>query len=70
MPMRERPWAKELDPEDSKHNPDAGAPAKFLSSGEFEIISWLIVVGILISMVLTATYPAFDPAAAFLGQFP
>lgn len=41
-----------------------------LASGEFEVVSWLTAIGVLIAVVLAAAYPAFDPAAVLLGQFP
>lgn len=71
MPMSEHPRAKKLNSACSKdNNPDTRAPAIFLSGGEFEVISWLVVTGTLITLVLTTAYTPFDPTAALLGQFP
>jgi len=41
-----------------------------LTRGEFEVISWLVAIGTLIAVILTAAYPVFDPAAALFGHFP
>jgi hypothetical protein len=43
---------------------------ELLSGNAFEVVSWLTATGVLIAAVLAAAYPAFEPAAALLGQFP
>ncbi|HEY6621078.1 MAG TPA: hypothetical protein VIY68_16140 [Steroidobacteraceae bacterium] len=45
-------------------------PGELPASGEFVVVSWLTAVGVLASVIFVAAYPAFDPAAAMLGQFP
>ncbi|HEY1745503.1 MAG TPA: hypothetical protein VGG11_01875 [Xanthobacteraceae bacterium] len=69
MPMRKTRWSKKLDPGYTAET-SWSASAEFFSSARFEFISWLAAVGTIISVGLTAAYPAFDPAATFLGQFP
>lgn len=66
---RESCWDKKLNPGYAK-KVSWSASAELFSSAGFEVISWLAAVGTIISVVLTAAYPAFDPAALFLGQFP
>jgi hypothetical protein len=53
-----------------KQPADAPDRVELLTGGEFEVISWLTATGVMIALILTAAYPDFEPAAAFLGQFP
>jgi len=70
MPMRDTVGADKLKPRGSKEPSDATDSVELLTSGEFEVISWLTAIGVLIAVMLTAVYPAFDSAGALLGQFP
>ncbi len=70
MPMRNTLRTDKLRPRGIKAPAHAPQRVDRLTSSEFELISWLTAVGVLIAVILAAAYPAFDPAAALLGQFP
>ncbi len=70
MPMRGTIRTDKLGPQGFKEPADTPGGVDLLTSREFEVISWLAAIGVLISVLLVAIYPAFDPAAALLGQFP
>lgn len=69
MPMRNAIRTDKPRPHGFKRPSDVPKRAELLTSGEFEVISWLAAIGVLIAVILAAAYPAFDPAAALLGQF-
>jgi hypothetical protein len=70
MPMRDPVRPDKVKADGIKAPADAPESAELLTSREFEIVSWLTATGVLISVILVAAYPAFEPAAALLGQFP
>jgi len=70
MPMRDTLRTDKLKPSDFKLPADTPERQQLLTGRKLEVISWLSAIGVLIAVVLTAAYPAFDPAAALLGQFP
>jgi hypothetical protein len=70
MPMRDSSRADKLKPHGFKEPVETPDSVELLTSGEFEVMSWLAAVGVAIALIFAAAYPAFDPAAALLGQFP
>ena len=70
MAMRETVRTDKLSPNGFKEPADTPEHVDLLTNREFEVISWLAAIGVSISVLLVAGYPAFDPAAALLGQFP
>lgn len=38
--------------------------------GDFEPITWLALLGTLVTISLTVAFTSFDPMTALLGQFP
>jgi len=70
MPMRDNIRTDSLRSRGSKEPAAPPERVELLTGGEFEVISWLTATGVLIAVILAAAYPAFDPAAALLGQFP
>ena len=69
MPMRNPIRTDKLRPRGFKRPAELAKSAELLTSGEFEVISWLAAIGVLIAVIMAAAYPGFDPAAALLGQF-
>jgi hypothetical protein len=70
MPMRDNARTDKLKRHGFKHPADTPERADLLTSSEFEVISWLAAVGVLIAVLLAVAYPAFDPTGGLLGQFP
>ena len=70
MPMRDDIRTDKLKAPGFKQPADAPERVELLTGGEFEVISWLTAIGVLIALILAAAYPDFEPAAALLGQFP
>jgi hypothetical protein len=70
MSMRDTMRTDKLKPHGFKQPSEAPKNVELLTSGEFEAISWLATLGVLIAVILAAAYADFDPAVALLGQFP
>jgi hypothetical protein len=70
MPMRETVRTDKLSPRGFKEPADTPQGVDLLTNREFEVVSWLAATGVMISVLLVAVYPAFDPADALLGLFP
>jgi hypothetical protein len=70
MPMRDTIRTDKVRTDGFKQPAEAPERAELLTSGEFEVISWLTATGVTIALILAAGYPDFEPAAALLGQFP
>ncbi len=70
MPTRDTVRTDKLKPHGFKEPADAPDSVELLTSGEFEVVSWITAIGVLISVSLVAAHSAFDPAAALLGHFP
>jgi hypothetical protein len=70
MAMRETFRTDKLSPQGFKEPADTPQGADLLTNREFEVVSWLATSGVMISVLLVAAYPAFDPLTALLGQFP
>lgn len=70
MPMRYKIRTDKLRLRGFRPPADAPERTDLPTNREFEVISWLTAFGVLIAVTLAAAYPAFDPAAALLGQFP
>jgi hypothetical protein len=70
MPMRDTMRTDKLKPHGFKQPSETPKNVELLTSGEFEVISWLATLGVLIAVILAAAYADFDPAVALVGQFP